>query len=181
MEHRKNIDTSPGKSTRAQVARGHSSTEAGVRALGVTLAVGRALRSRLALDGIDDYAHIPDNATLHLGVGAAEDFTIETSFYVSEPSRATNQLLIYKNNAYSVFFNANGLLARLYVAIGSYVQLQHLQPLSSGWNHVAAVFDNEYTANQDLFAPYVVGSPAASDTLNLQLAPQIPREKEQQL
>jgi methionine-rich copper-binding protein CopC len=164
MAHRKNIDMLwgkvPGPSSRGHIRR---------RKLAFEPLESRWLLAghsgpALALDGVDDYAHIPDNATLDLGVGAAEDFTIETSFYVSDPTRATNQLLIYKNNAYSVFFNANGVFARLYVAIGSYIQLQHLQPLSSGWHHVAAVFDNEYTENQDLFALYVNGSLAASNS-----------------
>ena len=119
----------------------------------------------LALDGANDYASVADNASLDLGTGATDDFTIETSFYVSDPTRSANQLLINKNNAYSVFFNANGVFSRLYVdSIGDSIELQSLHQLSAGWHQVAAEFDNEFTSTQDLFALYLDGSLVASST-----------------
>ena len=41
----------------------------------------------LKLDGSDDYATIADNASLDIGDTDGEDFTVETSFYVSNADK----------------------------------------------------------------------------------------------
>ena len=117
----------------------------------------------LQLDGVDDHARAVDSVSLDLGIGANEDFTIETSFYVQNLTRGTNQLLIYKMNAYSIFFNKNGLFAEIrFDLFGNGIQLFRPGALNVGWHHVAAVFDNEFSASQDLFALYFDGNLVAS-------------------
>ncbi len=62
----------------------------------------------LALDGVDDYATAADHASLDLGIGGSEDFTIEASIYVPDTNITGNKTLFYKQNAYALFFNQNG-------------------------------------------------------------------------
>ncbi len=117
----------------------------------------------LALDGVNDYARAADSPSLDLGIGASIDATFEAFFYASDPTREANQLLIYKRDAYSIFFNENGLFAELrFNQFGGGLQLFSPGTLSEGWHHVAAVFDNELTSSQDLFALYCDGNLVAS-------------------
>ncbi len=120
----------------------------------------------LALDGVNDYATAPDHPTLDLGVGSEEDFTIEAFAYVPSDDYTGNKTLIYKQNAYALFFNQNGTFFRLWSSPIStdYVTLSSEQKPAAGWNHIAAVFDNEYTPSQDRIAIYLNGTLAAAST-----------------
>jgi hypothetical protein len=50
----------------------------------------------LALDGVDDSASAADAATLDIGVGATDDFTVETFFYVPDELNSTGDTLFEK-------------------------------------------------------------------------------------
>src|SRR4051794_7826284 len=163
---------------RRRKSRSHRKSGSGGRRLALEKLETRVLLTNnsgpaLSLDGADDYARVADNASLDLGTGASEDFTIEATFYVTDPMRTTNQLLIFKNNAYSIFFNKNGLFAEIrFDTFGNGIQLFRPSALSAGWHHVAAVFDNEFTASQDSFALYLDGTLGAS-TLGFEVTPGI--------
>ena len=47
----------------------------------------------LSLDYVNDYASEPDNASLDLGVGSSEDFTIEAFFYVPDLTNTRTESL----------------------------------------------------------------------------------------
>jgi methionine-rich copper-binding protein CopC len=119
----------------------------------------------LQLDGVDDYATASDNATLDLGIGATEDFTVEASFYVAVPP-VGNKTLVYKQNAYALFFNENGTFFRFWTgpASNNFLTLQSTVSPGVGWHHIAAVFDNEFTAAADLFTLYLDGAQIGSTT-----------------
>jgi hypothetical protein len=56
------------------------------------------------------------------------------------------------------------LIFRIWSDPANFVSLNQSVDLSVGWHHVAAVFDNENTAGQDLMALYLDGSRVASNT-----------------
>jgi hypothetical protein len=123
----------------------------------------------LSLDGVDAYASIPDSPSLDLGTGATDDFTIETFFYVPDLTTAATNTLIWKQGAYSLFVIFSNtapdrLIFKLWTGPATYAEIYHSVDLSVGWHHVAAVFDNDYTANQDLMALYLDGSLVGSST-----------------
>jgi hypothetical protein len=77
--------------------------------------------------------------------------------------------LIWKQGAYGLYILFNTSLPdrfiyRIWTDPSSYVFLYADVDLSVGWHHVAAVFDNEYTASEDLLALYVDGGVAVSST-----------------
>jgi PKD repeat protein len=121
----------------------------------------------LSLDGVDDYASAPDSASLDLGTGNNDDFTIETFFYVPDLTNTGTDVLVWKPGAYGLYiiYDASApdrLIFRIWVNSANYVYLYYDVRLSVGWHHVAAVFDNENTASQDFIALYLDGSLVAS-------------------
>jgi methionine-rich copper-binding protein CopC len=119
----------------------------------------------LQLDGVDDYATAIDNASLDLGIGATEDFTVEASFYLAGPP-VGDKMLVYKQNAYALFFNENGTFFRIWTgpASNSFFTLQTSVSPGMGWHHIAGVFDNEFTATSDLLSLYFDGAQIGSTT-----------------
>ncbi len=123
----------------------------------------------LSLDGVDDYASAPDSASLDLGTGNNDDFTLETFFYVPDLTRTGTADLIWKPGAYGLYIVYNTgtpdqLFSKIWSNSSTYVDLRYDVNLSAGWHHVAAVFDNQNTASQDLMALYLDGSSVASST-----------------
>jgi PKD repeat protein len=129
---------------------------------------GRLFETALSLDGVDDYATAPDSASLDLGTGDHDDFTLETFFYVPDLTNTGFDVLVWKPGAYGLYviYNASApdqLIFRIWSDPEHFVYLSYDVNLSVGWHHVAAVFDNENTASQDLAALYLDGSLVASD------------------
>ena len=135
----------------------------------------------LSLDGVDDYATAPDNASLDLGTGSSEDFTIETFFYIPDHTSRTTDFLISKAAAYSLYIiyadmthtTQDRIVFKICYSpltdracFGIYYDLT----LTVGWHHVAAVYDNEYTASHDLLALYLDGNQVQTDG-NFDLTP----------
>lgn len=115
------------------------------------------------------YADAPDHATLDLGTGDGEDFTVETFFYVSDLNYDPTviDLLARKDGSYSLYISFNNgqpdwLSFRLWTAAGDMITLSYLTDLGLGWHHVAAVFDNEFTGSEDLLAIYLDGTRVAN-------------------
>ena len=123
----------------------------------------------LLLDGVNDYASAADSASLDLGIGASEDFTIETFFYVPDTTNTTVDTLVWKQGAYGLYIlYSNTIQDRLIFRVNvgpltnDYVYIFYNVDLSAGWHHVAAVYDNEFSATQDRLALYFDGSQVAS-------------------
>lgn len=114
------------------------------------------------------YADSPDNASLDLGREDGEDFTIETFFYVPDLNYDDDfvDMLIRKDHSYSLYISFNSgspdwLSFKLWTGFDTSVVLSYASDLSVGWHHVAAVFDNEFTENEDLMAIYLDGNRVA--------------------
>lgn len=130
------------------------------------------------------YATTPDNSSLDLGRADGEDFTIETFFYVSNTTDndPVIDLLTRKDMSYQVNIKFNStnpdwVSFKIWAADGSSVTLSYLTHLMVGWHHVAAVFDNEFTANEDLLAIYLDGSRvarSADENIHVDWTPGIP-------
>jgi plastocyanin len=123
----------------------------------------------LVLDGIDDYANIPDNATLDLGDADGEDLTVEAFFYVPNESNATTDVIFYKGSAYvlSVIFrttSADTVRFQFWSTNVTSNILSNDTNITAGWHHVAAVFDNEFTGSNDRVAIYLDGAEFANST-----------------
>ncbi|MFA5844443.1 MAG: LamG-like jellyroll fold domain-containing protein [Coriobacteriia bacterium] len=136
--------------------------------------------SVLALDGVDDYVAGTDRSAYDVGTGASADFTLETMFSVSDSAGSRTGTLFHKNGAYSVYIllNVNGdedrIIFRLWTGPGSsYTYIYHNVTLATGWHHLAAVFDNESTADTDLMAIYLDGS-RVSQSSAVEWTPGIP-------
>jgi hypothetical protein len=136
---------------------------------------GNALR----LDGIDDYASIADNTTLDLGDADGEDFTIEASFFVPNESSDANQIIFFKNFAYALFINFNpgspdAIFFRFWACPSPVCELSLFDTtnLTSGWHHIAAVFDNEWSPSADRASIFLDGNVFA-DATNFEVTPGI--------
>ncbi len=119
----------------------------------------------LELDGIDDYASTPDAAVLDLGTDG--DFTIECFFYVPDQNNATTDTLIWKNGAYGLYILysttiQDRFIFRINTAPTNYVFILYNVDLTTGWHHVAGVFDDENTPTNDLLRIYVDGNQVSS-------------------
>ncbi len=117
----------------------------------------------LRLDGVDDYATTPDGPAVDLGLGADDDFTIEAFFYVADQANTTTDTLVWKQTAYGLYilFRADTpdtVIFRLWTSPIDYVYIYADVPLANGWHHLAAVFDNEHTADSDQAALYLDGA-----------------------
>lgn len=126
----------------------------------------------LLVDDESGHANAPDSTSLDLGRGDGdEDFTIEAFFYISDLSDndPVIDLLTRKDKSYELYIKFNSgsqdwITLKLWTGDFPYVKLSHQVDLSLGWHHVAAVFDNEFTSDQDLIALYLDGSLVASST-----------------
>ena len=121
----------------------------------------------LALDGVDDSASAADAATLDIGVGATDDFTVETFFYVPDELNSTGDTLFEKAGAYALFITyrtatPDNIVARIWVTPVDYVTLSYPTHLTVGWHHLAFVFDNEWTDSADRLTIYLDGVLATS-------------------
>lgn len=131
--------------------------------------LGDLFGSALFFNNVDAYATAADNSSLDLGSGNGEDFTLETFFYVPDSNNTTTDTLIYKQGSYALYILYNTtspdrFIYRIWTSPIDYVYLFANVDLTVGWHHVAAIFDNEYTSNEDLLALYVDGSLEASST-----------------
>ncbi|MBI5295084.1 MAG: S-layer homology domain-containing protein [Chloroflexi bacterium] len=123
----------------------------------------------LQVDGVDDYASAPDSNSLDVGTGAVDDFTLETFFYVPDLTNTSTDTLFWKNGAYGLYIlyyttQADRFIFRINTDPTNYVYMFYSVDLGTGWHHVAAVFDNEFTASQDLMGIYLDGNLAGSST-----------------
>lgn len=137
---------------------------------GATEAGAAPFGNALLLDGVNDYASVADNPALDLGDVEGEDFTLESSFYVPDESSDANQVIFWKQYAYALTINFNpstsdAVIFRFWSApFGSGSTLLNTTNLTVGWHHVAAVFDNEWSASNDRAAIYLDGAELASTT-----------------
>jgi hypothetical protein len=147
-----------------------------VPAASVAAPFGNALK----LDGVDDYANVADNATLDLGDTDGEDFTIESLFYVPNQTNESLDTIFYKQNAYALFINfntasADAVFFRWWTGplSGNFAQLSNTTNITAGWHHIAAVYDNEFTASNDRVGIYLDGAQFADNTGATDLTPGI--------
>ena len=119
----------------------------------------------LLLDGVDDYASTPDHASLDLGTGAGEDFTIETFFFVPDLTNTGTDHLVVKQSAYGLYILYSDTIQDRFIfrinygpLTSDYLYIFYEVDLTPGWHHVAAVYDNEFTASEDLLALYLDGN-----------------------
>jgi len=131
----------------------------------------RTVLSALQLDGVNDYATASDHTSLDLGVADGEDFTIEASFYVSDPSDDSVSALVITNWGYELAINFNPSQSE-YVfrnvwtspsSIGKW-QLGNSADIPAGWHHIASTYYNEHSPDWGLFTPYLDGSRLAYST-----------------
>ena len=111
------------------------------------------------------YAFIPDNNSLDLGVGENEDFTIEAFFYVPDLDYDDNfvDLITRKDESYSFYISFNNgqpdwILFEIWTTLFDSVKLGVETDISVGWHHVVAVYDNEFTENEDMLAIFLDGN-----------------------
>jgi Calx-beta domain-containing protein/concanavalin A-like lectin/glucanase superfamily protein len=123
----------------------------------------------LKLDGVDDYASIADNSSLDLGNTDTADFTIESFIYVPNTTNNTTDVVLWKQYAYalSILFHSasQDTLSFKFWACGSLAceaTLTTSTDLATGWHHLAAVFDNEWSEANDRAAIYLDGSEAVA-------------------
>jgi hypothetical protein len=142
-------------------------------------AASAPFESVLSLDGANDWASASDSASLDLGTAEADDFTIETFFFVPDLANSSTDNLIWKNNAYGMYviFSEGApdrLIFRIWTAPGAPISIFGDEELSTGWHHVAGVFDNEFAPDADLLAIYLDGNELAVSDSAFELTPGIP-------
>ncbi len=117
----------------------------------------------LWLDGIDDYAVASDNPSIDLGAGLLDDFTIDAWFYVPNTINTSTDVLIWKDQAYSLYIDFNTSAAdEVYFDIwqdaSHLFRLQTSVNFSQGWHHIAGTFSNEATPTADTYSLYLNGN-----------------------
>jgi hypothetical protein len=117
----------------------------------------------LELDGVDDHASAPDNASLDLGVNFSDDFTLELFFYVPNPNINATQTLILKQGAYQVYLvYSSSTYDEIHLKLWGPGSTIDITPgninLASGWHHLATTFDNEYTSSTDRMRIFLDGT-----------------------
>jgi len=130
------------------------------------------------------YALVDDNASLDLGVGDGDDFTIEAFFYVPDLTYDDfyTDVLARKRDSFSFYISFNAgqpdwILFEITTAGGGDVTLGYQSHLQVGWHHVAASYDNEYTETEDALAIFLDGSRVAyspEETVHVDWTPGIP-------
>jgi hypothetical protein len=134
--------------------------------------------NQLRLDGVDDYASIPDNASLDLGDEEGEDFTIEAFVHVPDETSDAVQVIFYKHSAYrlSVSFHTatdDVLILGVWRDSGAVDQLLVSSTLTTGWHHIAGVFDNEFSPSNDRLSIYLDGAQVADNSTAFDYTPGI--------
>jgi hypothetical protein len=116
----------------------------------------------MALD--TGYALVDDNASLDLGVGEEDDFTIEAFFFVPDLTYddIPVDVLTRKEDSFSFYVNFDAdqpdwILFEITTAGGGNVTLGYQSNIQVGWHHVAAAYDNEYTDTEDALAIFLDG------------------------
>lgn len=110
----------------------------------------------------------PDSESLDLGIGFDDDFTVEMFFYVPDLGYDGNDLLAKKEDSFelAVLFRSatpDYILFTLTILPQPpplddlEVELSCQLDIPTGWHHVAAVFDNEYTETEDAFTIFLDG------------------------
>jgi len=134
----------------------------------------------LELDGIDDYTSLLDNASLDIGNGATDDFTIECFFYVPDLTGTGTKYLVYKGGSYYLYlvFSTTTGQDRVNLWIDASpgpfddFTLSYLTNLAVGWHHVAASYDNEYSDSYDAMQIFLDGI-RVSNASNFEISPGI--------
>lgn len=134
------------------------------------------------------YALVGDNASLDLGVGDGEDFTIEAFFFVPdlEYDDFYTDILARKRDSFSFYISFNAdqhdwILFEITTAGGGNVKLSYSSNLQVGWHHVAASYDNEYTETEDALAIFLDGTRVAyspDDISHVDWTPGIPNSSQ---
>jgi hypothetical protein len=130
------------------------------------------------------YALVDDNASLDLGVGEEDDFTIEAFFFVPDLDYDDTfvDALMRKEDSFSfnISFNRDQpdwILFEITTAGGGEVTLAYPSNLQVGWHHVAAAYDNEYTETEDALAIFLDGvrvSYSPDENIHVDWTPGIP-------
>ncbi|MBN1138922.1 MAG: LamG domain-containing protein [Anaerolineae bacterium] len=113
-------------------------------------------------------ATIADNSSLDVGVGSDDDFTLEMFFYVPDLSYDDSypDVLARKNDSFEFYILFNhGQPDWIFFNLKPYgygwVEMGYQCDIQLGWHHVAAVFDNEYTADEDALTIFLDGARVA--------------------
>lgn len=116
----------------------------------------------LFLDGTNDYAIVPTNPSLDLGMGATQSFTIEFSFYLGRTNLDGYFPLLFREHSYElgVVFRTNypsaALQFRLMTTSNDFSNVGASGSiLKPGRHHVAAVYRN--TPTQDVRMVFLDG------------------------
>jgi hypothetical protein len=130
------------------------------------------------------YALVPDNASLDIGVGEGDDFTIEAFFFVPDLDYDDTfvDALMRKRDSFSFHISFNKdqpdwILFEIVTAGGGSVTLGYQSDIQVGWHHVAATFDNEYTETEDALAIFLDGIRVAfspDESIHVDWTPGIP-------
>lgn len=115
----------------------------------------------LALDGIDDYASAPDSNDLDLGRGASPDFTIETFFYLTDPTPSGTKTLIEREQFSLELLLTSGTADSIQLHLHFETAEWSLFPVLSlepGWHHLAVVYINEFSEGMDRASIYLDGT-----------------------
>lgn len=124
----------------------------------------------LALNGTNSYAYAPDNASLRLGVGTNQSFTIELSFYLAPTNPVGYRVLVLKDRSYELGleFHTNSATTQIHFGLWSTTNSSlfsrfstFIGALKPGRHHIAAVFKN--TPTQDLRMVFLDGLVAGRD------------------
>jgi hypothetical protein len=133
----------------------------------IVSAIGPGGSGALELDGANDYASGPDGVSYDVGTGPDDDFTLETMFKLQEDAEGGTRTLLHKNGAYALYIlldvdgEMDRVVFRVWTDPSAYVYISHDVSLGTDWHHLAAVFDNELTEDEDLLALYLDGEQVA--------------------
>ena len=115
------------------------------------------------------YAIAQDSPSLELGEGDYEDFTIEMFFYVPDLSEDGWAALARKMDSYAMYINFNNTqpdlimfeITLMTVPYDIVYELTVETDISVGWHHIAFVFDNEYSVDEDAATIFMDGNRVA--------------------
>ena len=115
----------------------------------------------LELDGTNDYTIAPDHNSLDIGIGDAENFTIECFFYVPDLLDENLEGIILKETAYWLYINMNTATPDrilFFINGGSPTYIYTDVNLIVGWHHVAACYINNASNSNDDMNLFLDGS-----------------------
>ncbi len=125
--------------------------------------------SVLYIENRSGSATAQDNPSLELGEGEFEDFSIEMFFYVPDLSYDGGPAvdgLARKPDSYSMYIDFHDTqpdlimfeITLMTVPFDMVYQLTVETDISVGWHHIAFVFDNEYSVDEDAATIYLDGT-----------------------